>query len=155
MDFLPALRELVRTYQAFDTFSAQHIRTLGLTTSQFDVIATLGNTQGMTCREVGEKTLMVKGTLTGVLDRLERKKLITRSENPKDKRSVLIHLTPSGEKLFARVFPAHLEYLKPAFESLGKGKLAELQQILGDLRQTLEKRGDAAVKTAASRRSLT
>lgn len=138
MDFLPALRELVRTYQAFDAFSGQHIRKLGLTMSQFDVIATLGNTRGMSCRDIGEKTLMVKGTLTGVLDRLEKKQLISRAENPQDKRSVLVHLTPAGQRVFESAFPAHLAYLEGAFKRLGKQRLATLQQELAALREALE-----------------
>ncbi len=142
MDFLPALRELVRTYQAFDAFSGQHIRKLGLTMSQFDVIATLGNTTGMSCRDIGEKTLMVKGTLTGVLDRLEKKQLITRAENPQDKRSVLVQLTPAGQRVFESAFPAHLAYLEGAFGRLGKQRLATLQQELAALRQALEQSDD-------------
>ncbi len=142
MDFLPALRELVRTYQAFDAFSGQHIRKLGLTMSQFDVIATLGNTTGMSCRDIGEKTLMVKGTLTGVLDRLEKKQLITRAENPQDKRSVLVQLTPAGQRVFESAFPAHLAYLEGAFRRLGKQRLATLQQELAALRQALEQSDD-------------
>ncbi len=138
MDFLPTLRELVRTYQAFDAFSGQHIRKLGLTMSQFDVIATLGNTTGMSCRDIGEKTLMVKGTLTGVLDRLEKKQLITRAENPQDKRSVLVQLTATGQRVFESAFPAHLAYLERAFKRLGKQRLATLQQELAALRQALE-----------------
>ena len=139
MDFLPTLRELVRTYQAFDAFSGQHIRKLGLTMSQFDVIATLGNTAGMSCRDIGEKTLMVKGTLTGVLDRLEKKQLVTRAENPHDKRSVLVQLTPAGQRVFESAFPAHLAHLEVAFKRLGKQRLATLQQELAALRQALEK----------------
>ncbi|MDE1990069.1 MAG: MarR family transcriptional regulator [Betaproteobacteria bacterium] len=138
MDFLPLLRELVRTYQAFDSFSARHIRALGLTTSQFDVIATLGNTPGLSCRDIGEKTLMVKGTLTGVLERLEKKRLITRRENPEDKRSVLVQLTPAGQRLFERVFPAHLAWLAPAFARLAPEELGALQRQLAALRQALE-----------------
>ncbi len=138
MDFLPTLRELVRTYQAFDAFSGQHIRKLGLTMSQFDVVATLGNTPGMSCRDIGEKTLMVKGTLTGVLDRLEKKQLVTRTENPQDKRSVLVQLTPAGQRVFENAFPAHLAYLENAFKRLGKQRLATLQQELAALRQALE-----------------
>lgn len=137
-EFLPTLRELVRTYQAFDSFSAQHIRTLGLTMSQFDVLATLGNTQGLTCGEIGEKTLMVKGTLTGVLDRLEKKGLLGRHENPQDKRSVLVALTPEGERVFQKVFPQHLAYLAPAFARMGQPAQEELRRLLAILRQALE-----------------
>ncbi|WP_297447917.1 MarR family transcriptional regulator [Ferrovum sp.] len=141
-EFLPTLRELVRTYQAFDAFSGSHIRTLGLTTPQFDVIATLGNTQGMNCRDIGQKTLMVKGTLTGVLDRLEQKGLITRISHPTDGRSTLVRLSPAGEELFARVFSAHLAHLEPVFALLGRETLETLRQHLEQLRHSLEKQSD-------------
>jgi MarR family 2-MHQ and catechol resistance regulon transcriptional repressor len=49
-----------------------------LTPSQFDIIATLGNTPGMTLQGIGEKTLITKGTLTGVVDRLQEKGLVDR-----------------------------------------------------------------------------
>ncbi|MEB8586948.1 MarR family transcriptional regulator, partial [Acidithiobacillus ferriphilus] len=43
--FLAVLRELAQAYHAFSAYSAAHVRQLGLTPAQFDVIATLGNTQ--------------------------------------------------------------------------------------------------------------
>jgi hypothetical protein len=52
--FLPLMYELVRAYQTFEAYSAAHIRTLGLTAPQFDIVATLGNTEGMSFR-AGEK----------------------------------------------------------------------------------------------------
>jgi len=57
-------------------YSSVHIRSLGLTPPQFDIVATLGNTPGMSPKELGEKTLITKGTLTGVVDRLEDKGLV-------------------------------------------------------------------------------
>ncbi|MEB8492371.1 MarR family transcriptional regulator, partial [Acidithiobacillus ferriphilus] len=42
--FLAVLRELAQAYHAFSAYSAAHVRQLGLTPAQFDVIATLGNT---------------------------------------------------------------------------------------------------------------
>ena len=93
--FLPLMRELVRCYQAFEQYSAAHIRELGLTPAQFDVIATLGNTEGMTFKELGEKTLITKGTLTGVVDRLVEKGLVTRKDHPCDARCFKVVLTLS------------------------------------------------------------
>ncbi|NJL86715.1 MAG: hypothetical protein HC886_13255 [Leptolyngbyaceae cyanobacterium SM1_1_3] len=53
--FMPTMRELVRAYQAFAAHSDSHVRQLNLTPSQFDVIATLGGTQGLSMGEVAEK----------------------------------------------------------------------------------------------------
>ncbi len=135
--FLPVVRELARTFQAFEHLSAQHIRQLGLTPPQFDVVATLGNTSGMSCKELSEKTLITKGTLTGVLDRLEEKGLIKRCVAEQDRRSIFIALTAEGEALFDQVFPCHIDYMAKAFASLGDDELAKLQQSLATLRQAL------------------
>ena len=70
--FLPTMRELARAYQAFANYSDSHIRKLGLTPSQFDVIATPGNTEGMSMKALAEATLVTKGTLTGIVDRIVR-----------------------------------------------------------------------------------
>ena len=102
--FMPVLFELVRAYQAFESYSGAHIRTLGLTSSQFDIIATLGNTEGMSFKELGEKTLITKGTLTGVVDRLEAKALVRRVASASDGRSQMVELTRSGQKMFCKIF---------------------------------------------------
>ncbi len=128
--FLPVIRELVRCYQAFESYSSRHVRTLGLTSPQFDIIATLGNTPGMTFRELGEKTLITKGTLTGVVDRLEAKNLVRRLPSPTDGRCQIVQLTARGEAVFAKVFPAHLTYVGRAFSGLSHEELHEMQDLL-------------------------
>lgn len=127
--FLRTIRELVRCYQAFEAYSARHIRQLGLTPSQFDIVATLGNTPGMSFRELGERTLITKGTLTGVVDRLVEKKLVRRVACPSDGRSQIVQLTGRGETLFERVFPAHVEHVRGAFTALGDAELEQAEAV--------------------------
>jgi len=118
MNYLTLIKELVSTYQAFESFSTKHVKDLGLTATQFDIIATLGNQPPMTCKELGEKTLILKGTMTGVLERLEAKGLIEKIPNADDGRSYKIGLTKAGDRLFKKVFPEHLSYLEKNFEKL-------------------------------------
>jgi DNA-binding MarR family transcriptional regulator len=94
------------------------------------VIATLGNQPPMTCKELGEKTLVTKGTLTGVLERLESKGILERKLNPEDARSQMIGLTTEGQKLFEKVFPLHLKHLEKAFQKLQLEKMNSLQTSL-------------------------
>jgi DNA-binding MarR family transcriptional regulator len=132
--FMPVLYELVRTYQAFESYSAVHMRTLGLTASQFDIIATLGNTDGMSFKDLGEKTLITKGTLTGVVDRLEAKALVRRVASVSDGRSQVVQLTRAGEKMFAKVFPEHLCYLEQVFSGFSQNSLNNTEAALQHLR---------------------
>lgn len=136
-DVLPVIRELVRAFQAFEQYSARHVRQLGLTPPQFDVIATLGNTPGMTCKELSEKTLITKGTLTGVIDRLAEKGIVIREDLPQDRRSVFITLTTAGDELFRQVFPAHCDYMHQAFSHSTPDDLASWRTELGKLRAVL------------------
>lgn len=130
MNFLPTLRNLVSAYQSFERYSAPDVKAMGLTTTQFDVIATLGNQPPMTCKDLGEKTLVTKGTLTGVLERLEGKGILERKLNPEDARSQMIGLTKEGQALFERVFPMHLQHLEKAFSKLSEKELAEVTKSL-------------------------
>ena len=136
--FLPLLRELVRSYQAFERFSGSHVQAMGLTMAQFDVIATLGNTEGMKPKQLGERTLITKGTLTGVIDRLERKGLVQRLADPDDGRCQIVRLTASGQQLFESVFPRHLAHLERAFGQLRPQQLQQAESALQALRQALE-----------------
>lgn len=132
--FLPLIRELAQCYQAFEAYSALNQRSMGLTSCQFDIIATLGNTPGMSFRELGQKTLITKGTLTGVVDRLAEKKLVVRRPDPNDGRSQIVSLTEQGITLFERVFPQQLDYLKSAFAALETNEIEQMRQTLYRLR---------------------
>ena len=140
---VPIIRELVRCYQAFERISDAHIRRSGLTSPQFDIVATLGNTPGLPFKELGSRTLIAKGTLTGVVDRLEARGLVERVASPEDGRSTIVRLTPAGDRLFHQVFEPHLVFLAPAFESLPECGRQELEKRLRQLREALEKRRDA------------
>ena len=133
MDFLPVLRKLVVTYQSFERYSSEHMKSLGLTMTQFDIIATLGNQPPMSCKLLGEKTLVTKGTMTGVLERLEEKGFIRRELNAEDARSQLISLTKKGQQLFEKIFPEHMNHLQKAFGKLSKKELEDLAVSLEKL----------------------
>ena len=139
---VPVIRELARCYQAFQRASDSHIRRTGLTPPQFDVVVTLGNTPGMSFKDLGSRTLITKGTLTGVVDRLEARGLVERIACPGDGRSTLVRLTPEGDLVFRDVFEPHLAFLAPAFESLPECGRKELEKRLRQLREALEKRND-------------
>ena len=138
MEFLPLLRELVRTYQGFVDYSAPHIQSLGLTAPQFDVIATLGNQPPMTCKDLCEKTLITKGTLTGILERLETKGYIKKFSNTEDGRSYKTGLTKEGQKVFDKAFPSHLKHLDEAFKKLSKKDIEATTMQLKSLREIFE-----------------
>ncbi len=136
-DFIPLVRELLGAYHAFASFDANGHRLSGsdLTVAQANVIFTLGNTDGMTCKDIGDWTHITKGTLTGVIDRLEDKGLVERWAVEGDGRKTIIALTRRGDRVFKREFPRHLTYLKERFDQLGAKDRDQAVRLLQKIQQ--------------------
>lgn len=137
--YLKTLRALAECYQTFERVSAAHLRQMGLTAPQFDIVATLGNTPGMTFKELGKKSLITKGTLTGVIDRLEARGIVQRIESTTDKRSTIVALTVIGQAQFETYFPKHITFLKQPFAGLSEESSAKLESVLAQIQQGFQK----------------
>ncbi|WP_293777043.1 MarR family transcriptional regulator [uncultured Oxalicibacterium sp.] len=136
--YLRSIRLLAECYQAFERHSQDNLRRrTGLTSAQFDIIATLGNTTGLTFKELGEKTLITKGTLTGVVDRLESRGLVVRIAQIEDRRSTIVRLTDAGEQEFGRVFSPQIKHCKLPFENYSEKDFDALEAALGKLHAQL------------------
>ena len=143
MEFPPfrqLLRELVRCYQAVENYANADIRERGLTTPQFDVLATLADTatHQMTPKELAEQTWITKGTLTGVIDRLEAKGLVERMPSPVDGRSQIVALTRKGRRLTDDSLPAHLAYMRRAFGEMTADEYRRIETMLSNLRRRFD-----------------
>jgi len=135
--FLPLMQELASAYQAFSLYDAEGLRRSGsgLTPSQARVIFTIGGTDGMTCKDIGDITLITKGTLTGVIDRLEEKGLVERWSVEGDGRKTIIALTRRGERVYEREFPRHVEFLKTKFDKLSASDRRNATRLLQKVRE--------------------
>ena len=131
-NFLPLMAELSAAYQAFSLYDAEGLRKSGsgLTPSQARVIFALGGTDGMTCKDIGDITLITKGTLTGVVDRLEGKGGVERWSVEGDGRKTIVALTRKGERVYEKEFPRHVEFLKSKFDGLSARDRNQATQLL-------------------------
>ena len=135
--YLKSIRLLAECMQDFERFSSDFVRQYGLTHAQFDIIATLGNTCGMSYKELGQKTLITKGTLTGVVDRLEQKGLVVRERCNKDKRSYFVRLSCEGEQVFHDVFPKLTKQGQRLFDGYTEDDFIRLESTLAGLKQAI------------------
>ncbi|MCP1727924.1 DNA-binding MarR family transcriptional regulator [Natronospira proteinivora] len=136
--FMTLIRELVRTYQAFESYAMPDIRSHGFNPAEFDVLVTLGNTSGMTLTELGDSTLLFKTTLTSVVDRLQKKGLVERIPCDTDRRRTYARLTEAGEHRFEEVFPAHIAHLKKRVGRIPKRERDRLVRALREVRSYLD-----------------
>lgn len=98
--------ELIRTGSLVGSRIAAVLRPHGLTEASFNVLMILEGSERALCpHEIGERRLVTRGTVTGVLDSLERNDLIRRMPHPGDRRSLLIELTAAGRALLERALP--------------------------------------------------
>jgi DNA-binding MarR family transcriptional regulator len=136
-EFIPLVQELAGAYQAFSLYDAEGLRQSGsgLTPSQARVIFTLGGTEGMTCKEIGDITLITKGTLTGVVDRLEEKGLVERWSVEEDGRKTIVALTRRGQRVYEREYPRHVAFLQSKFGRMGAGDRKQATRLLQKVRE--------------------
>ncbi len=139
LPIMQLVRELVRTYQGFTaTAFAQIESTSGLGAAEFDVLSALAGNEGLTFKDLSDRTLIYKTTLTSVVDRLQKKGLVERRHCTEDRRCIYVAVTQDGQALFDRVFPTHVEFLQQRLAGLSDGDLETLRSGLSALRQRFD-----------------
>ena len=108
---------------------------LGLTPPQFYVLATIGYAGGLPFGEIGAKMMVTVSNLTGIVDRLEEKKLVSRKRDDNDRRVVHVVLTDKGAKLYKSTIPQFEKSLERIFSSLARPQQKELSVLLRKLNQ--------------------
>lgn len=109
---------------------------LDLTASEINALANLADGRGRTVSELGAAVGTRPTTLTGVLDRLERRGHITRGARPGDRRAVLIELTSSGQLAATTIRRAIAEVERRALDRLPADAIAHLRAALQALTET-------------------
>lgn len=93
------LISLRRIIQAIDLHSRQLVRQHGITTPQLIILRQIQGQEAITVSEVAKQISLKQTTVTDILNRLERKGLISRQKDPEDRRRVLVKETDAGNKL--------------------------------------------------------
>ena len=115
---------------------------LDLSAAETNVLACLAGGARPSVREVGAATAQRPSTLTGVLDRLERRKLVERLPNPADRRSTLIVPTAAGRAAAGGVAAA----FERVAARIPAAEAAQIERALGALEDALA--GGAAGRTS-------
>lgn len=135
----PRSKEAIRTWLRLlscETVIEQQLRSMfrnqfEVTLPQFDVLAELERTgKPMTMSELSRKLMVSNGNVTGVIDRLERAGLVTRTRAEHDRRIQYIALTPDGSARFDDMAHRHEVWLDELFSELSRDDMATLQKLL-------------------------
>ncbi|HEU5015516.1 MAG TPA: MarR family transcriptional regulator [Roseiflexaceae bacterium] len=126
---------LARVFQKIDTLSARLFQQYGLTTAQFDVLAKLGASAGMTQQELAASLLVTKGNVSQVLDRMEQRGLIVRRQEGRTK---YLFLTEQGQALFEAAVPQQEAHINTLMAALTLDEQAQLVRLLRKIDQSLD-----------------
>jgi MarR family transcriptional regulator, 2-MHQ and catechol-resistance regulon repressor len=106
---------------------------VGITPPQFYVLATIGYAGGLPFGEIGAKMMVTVSNLTGIVDRLEEKKLVVRKRDERDRRVVHVVLTDKGTKLYKTTIPLFEKSIAEVFLRLNLAQQKELSTLLRKL----------------------
>ncbi len=109
---------------------ATELRALGLTPGEVNALAHLRAERPLSVAELQAATGQRPSTLTGVIDRLERRGLAGRAVNARDRRSFVLELTPDGEQAAERVRAAFSALEERMLERVGPRSVAGFLRVL-------------------------
>jgi len=99
-----AFLDLLRTADQQTRGLVQVLKTEALSSTQYNVLRILrGAPEGLPCGEIGKRMITRDPDITRLLDRLEKRGLISRCRESRDRRTVLTRIAPEGLKVLARL----------------------------------------------------
>jgi DNA-binding MarR family transcriptional regulator len=112
------------------------LRDSGLTLDRWRILDLLADRQGMTMSEIASAVVVTGPTLTRIVDDLATKALVHREVDAHDRRRVLVHLTPRGQRLRRSLQPAVAEAEAAALSALTDDQRSTLSALLSRLTGT-------------------
>jgi DNA-binding MarR family transcriptional regulator len=128
---------LMRTADAFMRGGEEILKLAGLSHNQYNVLRILrgAGENGLCCREVAERMITRDPDITRLVDRLERRGLLTRSRDSKDRRVITVRITPAGQKILRDLDGPMAERNRNLLSHMDKGDLRKLTELLEAARE--------------------
>lgn len=114
-EVLIALRKII---QAIDLNSKKLVKRVGLTGPQLVILQYISSAKRISVGEVAKNVSLSQGTVTGIIERMEKRDLVTRQRGRQDKRRVMVEVTKTGKKLLASAPPVMQESFLKKFKKI-------------------------------------
>jgi DNA-binding MarR family transcriptional regulator len=130
-----AFLEIARTADMLSRGLVPLLKSDDLSSTQYNVLRILrGAPEGLTCGEIASRMITRDPDVTRLLDRMEKRHLISRCRENEDRRTVKTRITPEGLKALARLDGPVLEAHRRQLGHMGRGRLRLLSELLSEAR---------------------
>jgi len=120
---LKALTVMVRAVDALHEVIKQDVAKSGLNPTDFSVLELLYHKGRQPIQLIGKKVLITSGSITYVIDKLEKKNYVVRKACPEDRRVTFAELTPDGQNLMDTIFPEHEQAINQVFQGIDQAEI--------------------------------
>jgi DNA-binding MarR family transcriptional regulator len=126
-----AFLDLLRTTDMLSRGLVRLLKTEDLSSTQYNVLRILrGAPDGLPCGEIASRMITRDPDVTRLLDRLEKRGLISRSREAKDRRTVMARITQEGLRVVAGLDEPVQETHRRQLGHLGRSRLRSLSELL-------------------------
>lgn len=115
----------------------KRLKPYDITPEQWALLNRLGEQDGLTQKDLSERTYKDQPNTARILDKLEKKELLKRTDNPSDRRAVLIFLTDKGRHVRKNIIPITTQLNKDAAMGLEKEECHQLISLLNKVYENL------------------
>lgn len=134
-----ALIELLKTSESLWTASRLFFARWEISASQFNVLNLLqDHPEGCSQVELSRLLIMHRSNLTGLLDRMEDRNLVRRTDHPEDRRIFNVKLTPEGRKLLQKILPHYYRAAESLWGDISADRVNQLVREMQKLSQSTE-----------------
>jgi len=116
-------------------FSDGHFASYGTSCGRFTVLALLNRhpDSRLTPSQIAESCGVTRATITGLLDGLEKERLIERTRGDGDRRTMQVQLTSKGRRFLDGMLPDHFRRMAMLMHDVGPGDRKALRRIAGTM----------------------
>ena len=127
-----AYLSLLRTADALQNRVEEKLREFGVTGTQYNALRILrgAGVDGLPCSEIGERMITRDPDITRLLNRLEKRSLVSRSRGKSDRRVIYGKITSNGLKLLREMDEPIEKFGRELLRHVSQEKMQQLIQLL-------------------------
>lgn len=134
-----SLLNIVYTGTMINKVSYRYFQQYGITDIQFNVLMQLkyAKSNGLSQSVLSRRLVVNKADMTGIIDRMEKAKLLERTDDPTDRRVYLIKITGKGDRIIQQIEPGYFRQVDRLMKGLKKTEISQIIHSLEVIRANL------------------